>query len=344
MSASAFFDSQSISVRMQLEEAFSKKLDFDFDGLIPERINTNLYAALADKHDCFESLNKNMTQSIERAFLTAAAELKATYPDMKQDISLDNQVELSWQALAALYKVYRNGLSGVLRAALNVNVYSDGTAYTLLVSLPMFDEIADISEQDSWFVARFSFFYLNTYYDESAEKRDTAYRPLKLGYVSGLALPVEERFEMGIKEGWYKPRSGGRRRHMGTDIKGSARSDLYSCTDGTVVCTGYDKTAGNYVCIMDPNGYEYQYFHMYEISTLVSRGDRVKAGQLIGRMGNTGNSVANHLHLAIVNPNGCHIDPYMVLTQAGYGRNQLLFDKEVPVVFKDEIEILVTPT
>jgi murein DD-endopeptidase MepM/ murein hydrolase activator NlpD len=45
----------------------------------------------------------------------------------------------------------------------------------------------------------------------------------------------------------------------------------------------------------------------------------VKQGQQIGRVGSTGNSVAYHLHLGIVSPEGVYLNPYDLFVQAGIG-------------------------
>ena len=49
-----------------------------------------------------------------------------------------------------------------------------------------------------------------------------------------------------------------------------------------------------------------------------TKGD-VKQGQQIGRVGSTGNSVAYHLHVGLVSPDGVYLNPYDLFTQAGIG-------------------------
>ena len=58
---------------------------------------------------------------------------------------------------------------------------------------------------------------------------------------------------------------------------------------------------------------QYHYYHMVEVSDLVCAGDSVKRGDPVGLAGNTGNSTANHLHLAIIAPNGMYVNPYPYL-------------------------------
>ena len=78
---------------------------------------------------------------------------------------------------------------------------------------------------------------------------------------------------------------------------------------------GRDKVAGNYVIVKDDAGFEYHYYHMVRMTDFLAPGDRVQRGDVVGHVGNTGNSVANHLHLAIVSPDLTYINPYPVLKE-----------------------------
>ncbi len=90
--------------------------------------------------------------------------------------------------------------------------------------------------------------------------------------------------------------------HSGIDLNFKMGAPIYSCTDGKVVKSGYDKdSAGNYVRIEDSLGYTFRYCHMKNKPTL-SVGDTVNAGDIIGYVGSTGNSVGPHHHLGIGGP------------------------------------------
>lgn len=67
---------------------------------------------------------------------------------------------------------------------------------------------------------------------------------------------------------------------------------------GTTTDTG-TPGMGNYVIIDHGNGYKTRYMHMLKGSVKVKTGDKVKKGQVIGYMGNTGNSHGRHLHFDI---------------------------------------------
>lgn len=95
--------------------------------------------------------------------------------------------------------------------------------------------------------------------------------------------------------------------HNGTDIAAEAYSNIYSIADGVVTksVTDFGKTGyGNYVEIGHGqfiNGhYEYYSLYAHQVqSPLVSVGDIVKAGEVIGYVGSTGASTGNHLHIEV---------------------------------------------
>lgn len=67
---------------------------------------------------------------------------------------------------------------------------------------------------------------------------------------------------------------------------------------GVIKDTG-TKGMGNYVIIDHPDGYRTRYQHMKKGSVTVKAGDKVKKGQVIGYLGNTGNSTGRHLHFDV---------------------------------------------
>lgn len=107
--------------------------------------------------------------------------------------------------------------------------------------------------------------------------------------------------------------------HYGIDIvgKGYKLDTIVSHSDGTVVqvindcnvTTPNDPTnPGNMVKIDHGNGYYTRYLHLAYGSVKVKVGDRVKQGQEIGYMGNTGNTFGAHLHFEVIKDD-IRIDP-----------------------------------
>jgi len=100
-------------------------------------------------------------------------------------------------------------------------------------------------------------------------------------------------------DGLGAPRPGGRS-HAGLDLMGSRGEPIYAIDSGTVTRSGYQSNGALILDITGPRG---MYFYGHFNKILVGYGDSVKAGQLIGYMGDTGSPGAVHLHLE-VRPNG----------------------------------------
>ena len=85
--------------------------------------------------------------------------------------------------------------------------------------------------------------------------------------------------------------------HNGIDMKANYEN-VYSVLDGIVTETGWDnKGAGNYIKIKHFNRFETAYLHLSEIYYRV--GEYVKAGFVIAKSGNSGNSTGPHLHFSV---------------------------------------------
>ena len=96
--------------------------------------------------------------------------------------------------------------------------------------------------------------------------------------------------------------------HSGVDLAGPEGTPIVATRDGTVTMakTGYNGGNGNYVTINHGDGFSSSYLHMTRY--VVSVGQKVKAGQIIGYMGNTGASKGSHLHFTIYY-NGSTVNP-----------------------------------
>lgn len=96
--------------------------------------------------------------------------------------------------------------------------------------------------------------------------------------------------------------------HLGLDISAKVGTPIHACASGTVEKTIHsNKGYGNQVIIKHMYGYKTVYAHMYLFS--VKKGMRVKKGDIIGFVGNTGKSTGPHLHYEIRKFNK-PIDPY----------------------------------
>ncbi|MBP1585207.1 MAG: peptidoglycan DD-metalloendopeptidase family protein, partial [Lachnospiraceae bacterium] len=86
--------------------------------------------------------------------------------------------------------------------------------------------------------------------------------------------------------------------HRETDFAGPVGEPVYAVCDGSVIYTGYDEALGNYIVIVPSvttPAIKITYSHLD--SSDVNEGDTVKAGDVIGSIGNTGRSTGPHLGL-----------------------------------------------
>lgn len=96
--------------------------------------------------------------------------------------------------------------------------------------------------------------------------------------------------------------------HTGIDLSGNYGDNIFAYKSGTVIKTQYSNVSyGNMILIQHSDGTQTRYAHLSSI--LVSNGQYVSCGQIIGHMGSTGNSTGNHLHFEIIK-NGKAINPY----------------------------------
>jgi murein DD-endopeptidase MepM/ murein hydrolase activator NlpD len=94
--------------------------------------------------------------------------------------------------------------------------------------------------------------------------------------------------------------------HNGLDIAGPWKDPILAPADGRVIRVGKDRLLGNYIKIEHSAKIKTLYGHL--AAAKVESGARVKRGQVIGIMGNTGRSTGTHLHYS-VSVDGKYVDP-----------------------------------
>ncbi|RMD86414.1 MAG: hypothetical protein D6808_03345 [Candidatus Dadabacteria bacterium] len=102
-----------------------------------------------------------------------------------------------------------------------------------------------------------------------------------------------------------------RRRHNGVDFAAPVGTPVRSVADGIVRFAGYKGGAGKMVRISHGEIYATEYFHLSRIEPGIRRGVRVKRGQVIGRVGQTGLATGPHLHFGFFKK-GVYVDPLKV--------------------------------
>ena len=136
--------------------------------------------------------------------------------------------------------------------------------------------------------------------DKAAAELD-AYLNSQVDKYSSAALTCSLNFGPALPSYKYISCVFGTDGHRGTDFAAPANTPIYAVADGIVTDATYHYSWGNYVQIYhgkDDQGSTYSTLYAHMISSpVVSAGQSVTKGQVIGYVGNTGYSFGNHLHL-----------------------------------------------
>lgn len=104
------------------------------------------------------------------------------------------------------------------------------------------------------------------------------------------------------------------RLHAGIDLASGVGSPVMAVTNATVLSAGWEGGYGRCIRLIGSDGTVFVYGHLSAIT--VSEGERVSAGERIGREGNTGHSTGPHLHFE-VRINGTPVNPVSWLRKRG---------------------------
>ena len=138
--------------------------------------------------------------------------------------------------------------------------------------------------------------------------------------LESLGLPTLQVFPMqgrcGFTDTWGQARSEGRS-HEGTDVMGARGLALYATNDGVIsrMSTG-GRLGGNVIYVKIPNGTYFYYAHLDSFAPGMAAGVPVKAGQIIGYVGSTGDAGTPHLHFEVHPFGGAAVNPYAILKAA----------------------------
>lgn len=132
-------------------------------------------------------------------------------------------------------------------------------------------------------------------------------RILGFSYVSPLSGTMTSNF------GWRDdPNGGGECFHYGVDIAGEEGAEIVCFADGTVGAVGDSTIFGNYVTVNHADGFSTLYAHCSAITA--SAGQSVQRGEIIAKVGATGNATGPHLHFEVHDGNEYLNPVYYVLS------------------------------
>lgn len=123
-----------------------------------------------------------------------------------------------------------------------------------------------------------------------------------------LLFPVAEEGRPRVISGYGDPRDGGRRSHQGIDIGAARGTPALAADDGRVTRVGENPLGGRVVHLDADSGLALYYAHLDRQQ--VRGGERVRRGDVVGRVGDTGNArgTTPHLHFE-VRAGGAEVDP-----------------------------------
>ncbi len=161
--------------------------------------------------------------------------------------------------------------------------------------------------------------YLPHYNLTARPRKDNSFIIANYGSLGGRMMwPVDGKVSSYF--GWR-----GKRKHEGIDIPMPAGTPIRAATSGVVARTGDNSTMGfrgygNFVLLDHGNGLQSFYAHCSSVA--VRQGQRIMQGQIVGYVGSTGRSTANHLHFE-VRVNNAKVNPIPYLS----GNSQLASKK-----------------
>ncbi len=167
----------------------------------------------------------------------------------------------------------------------------------------------------------------NKYYNEDGKATEKLLLKTPLSY---------KRISSGFSMNRKHPILGTFKTHRAIDFAADTGTPIETVGDGTVVYAGWNGAYGNFVKIDHGQGFATAYAHLSKI--YVSKGSRVKQGDLIGAVGSTGRSTGPHLHYEMYK-NGALVHPLETKTPSGtpISESQKPLLEEAIQTYKEEL-------
>lgn len=279
-------------------------------------------ATLADSVDALESKVAGLRASQEKAVRRAADARRAlrdqavlAYTQGRADLEL-SILELTDAVDIGVAKEYMSVLMG--RQADLAKEYEEATRALDKRSIALADELGVTTSQ----------------LDEARNSVGDAVKRLKelkaelavfeLGahvYVAGFVFPLASEAE--FIDSWGYPRMVGTASehwHQGTDIFAPYGAPAVASENGVIQRLGQASLGGNKLWVRGESGTSYYYAHLSAFAEGMENGRRVRAGEVVGYVGDTGNAkgTSPHLHFEVHPANGPVVNAYPLL-RAAYG-------------------------
>jgi murein DD-endopeptidase MepM/ murein hydrolase activator NlpD len=252
-------------------------------------------ASLYASHHALEAENSNYRAATE-ALSTQITSLQSAITDLGAQSSLDPALAKAMDRLPALTKARAMGGSPASATTSSV----DRAARATISSFSSVDDTFGLLRA-----------LLESLESRLGAVRTTVERRNALAAATPSIWP---------STGWLTSRMGARRDpltggddyHSGLDIASDKGQPVYATAEGTVSQVGYRGAYGNLIVVDHGFGLETRYGHLLDYA--VKKGDPVKRGDVIGRVGATGRATGYHLHYEVL-ANGRLLNPLQLLTQ-----------------------------
>ncbi|MFW2381985.1 MAG: M23 family metallopeptidase [Acidimicrobiales bacterium] len=183
---------------------------------------------------------------------------------------------------------------------------------------------------------------------EDLEFELATWNNLSATFIEDVVWPIDGEYDLPLINSWGYPRAPGsidEHWHEGIDIFAPEGERLVAAEGGEVTDIGVGTLGGLKIWILGNSGSRWYYAHLMAFNPDLQVGDQVKAGDLIGYVGKTGNAISTppHLHLQLHPDGGRPVNPYPILQaasdryQAGIGRERV---EIAPVVGFDGTPLL----
>lgn len=135
-----------------------------------------------------------------------------------------------------------------------------------------------------------------------------------LDFLDDIKFPVDN-IKSHFYDDWKERRGGGSRLHEGLDVRAPKGAKIVAVADGIINTVAFSESSGYYIAIDHMNGWLSLYVHLNDdiigddnaggsasaFAKEYKRGDRVRRGEVIGFVGNSGNAEGTvpHLHFEL---------------------------------------------
>ncbi len=158
--------------------------------------------------------------------------------------------------------------------------------------------------------------------EPEAVAREAERRSMRIGNtLAALRMPVAGVEPYDLEDNFGYPRDGGKRSHRGIDIFAPRGAQVLASSSGIITYVGEQHLGGRCLWVTSGDGTSFYYAHLDRWAPGLKQGMRIRKGDLLGYVGNTGNAIHTppHLHFQIVsNDEALNPYPHLLRSTTGY--------------------------